>query len=92
MKLSTYLSAKRGRIVAVARKVGLAPAFLSQMAHGTRPVPAEHCAALERATEGAVRRWDLRPADWDRIWPELAHLEEAPPAPAAAAAPARPRG
>lgn len=81
MKLSTYLTAARGRTAAVARKVGLAPAYLSQIANGTRPVPAEHCAALERATGGEVRRWDLRPDDWDRIWPELKDAEGAPPAP-----------
>ena len=82
MKLSTYLGAERGRIAAVARAVGLAPAYLSQIVNGTRPVPAEHCAALERATGGAVRRWDLRPGDWDRIWPELKNTEGAPPVPA----------
>lgn len=25
-----------------------------------------------------VRRWDLRPADWHRIWPELIGAEGAP--------------
>lgn len=81
MKLSMYLSAERGRTAAVAREVGIAPAYLSQIANGTRPVPAEHCAALERATGGKVRRWDLRPEDWHRIWPELQGTEGAPPAP-----------
>lgn len=36
-----------------------------------RGVPIEHCAAIEQATNGAVRRWDLRPTDWWKIWPEL---------------------
>ena len=36
-------------------------------------VPIEHCAAIERATAGAVTRQDLRPNDWESIWPELAH-------------------
>ena len=33
---------------------------------------AEYCAGLERATNGAVTRKDLRPNDWASIWPELA--------------------
>lgn len=35
-------------------------------------VPVEHCAAIERATGGAVTRRELRPDDWAAIWPELA--------------------
>ena len=30
------------------------------------------CVEIERATDGAVTRRDLRPDDWERIWPELA--------------------
>ena len=41
-------------------------------------VPIEHCAAIERATSGAVRRWHLRPEDWHRIWPELIGHPDAP--------------
>lgn len=35
-------------------------------------IPIEHCAAIEIATEGAVTRRDMRPDDWQKIWPELA--------------------
>lgn len=31
----------------------------------------EHCSAIERFTAGAVTRRDLRPDDWQDIWPEL---------------------
>lgn len=41
-------------------------------------VPAEYCASIERATKGAVMRWDLRPEDWRVIWPELARKRNAP--------------
>lgn len=44
---------------------------------------------LERATGGAVRRWDLRPADWHLIWPELVGTEGAPAAPVCAREAAR---
>lgn len=33
---------------------------------------ASYCVAIERATGGAVTRRDLRPDDWQSIWPELA--------------------
>ncbi len=41
-------------------------------------VPSEHCASIEMATKGVVTRKDLRPKDWQRIWPELvaAHAQE----------------
>lgn len=29
------------------------------------------CSAIERASDGAVTRQDLRPNDWQDIWPEL---------------------
>ena len=47
-----------------------------------RGVPLEHCAAIEHVTGGAVRRWDLRPDDWHRIWPELIGAAGAPDVPA----------
>lgn len=33
------------------------------------------CTALERESAGAVTRRDLRPDDWQLIWPELAQPE-----------------
>ncbi|MGT2453756.1 YdaS family helix-turn-helix protein [Cupriavidus basilensis] len=56
----------------LARKVGLAPTVVYQWRAGIRPVPVDRCAAVERATDGAVTRKDLRPDDWQEIWPELA--------------------
>lgn len=50
-----------------------------------RGVPTEHCAAIERAVCGAVMRWDLRPDDWHRIWPELVGAPGAPAIPDATA-------
>ena len=42
-----------------------------------RDVPVEHCTAIERITDGAVTRQELRPNDWQAIWPELAEKQEA---------------
>lgn len=52
----------------------------------TRGVPVDQCAAVELASGGKVKRWDLRPADWHRIWPELVGAEGAPTVPAQEAA------
>ena len=44
-------------------------------------MPIERCVPIERATQGAVTRRDLRPDDYLDIWPELAHTQAiAPPA------------
>lgn len=48
---------------------------------GTIP-GAEYCALIEAATGGRVTRKDLRPDDWQVIWPELAQAQ-VQPAPAA---------
>ncbi len=37
---------------------------------GRKPGPI-YCVAIERATNGLVTRRELRPDDWQAIWPEL---------------------
>lgn len=44
------------------------------------------CSDIERESGGVVRRWDLRPHDWRRVWPELVSHPDAPPVPAEAGA------
>lgn len=75
MDLKTYIkTAERGAAARVAEHVGVHPVMVSQWASGTKPVPAERCPAIERATEGAVKADEMR-ADvvWVRIpdpdWP-----------------------
>lgn len=41
------------------------------MVYGVKAVPLEQCVPIERATQGQVTRRDLRPLDWQAIWPEL---------------------
>lgn len=57
---------------ALADLLSVKPATVSQWRNGIRPIPIERCSDIERATNGAVSRRDLRPDDWERIWPELA--------------------
>ena len=78
MQLSTFLRQQRGRIAYIAGHMGWAPAYLSQMAAGRRPVPVERAAELERMCGFEVRRWDLFPDRWSQIWPELVGTEGAP--------------
>jgi len=70
MNLATYLKTTCPNKAAFAREIGVSNAMLYQFEMGIRPVPAKHCPAIERATAGKVTRQDLRPADWQRIWPE----------------------
>ena len=86
MNLSAYLKEERGRAASVAASVGIAPGYLSQIANGARPAPAEKCPAIEQACGDMVRRWDLRPHDWHRIWPELIGTDGAPDVPVQPAA------
>jgi DNA-binding transcriptional regulator YdaS (Cro superfamily) len=78
MELLKYLAAERGRNSRVAHAARLAATFLSQIANGQRPAPPDKVPAIEAACEMQVRRWDLRPDDWHRIWPELIGAEGAP--------------
>ncbi|MEF8755966.1 MAG: helix-turn-helix domain-containing protein [Accumulibacter sp.] len=59
--------------------LGVSPQAVCFWRDGKRRFPAELCAAIERATGGAVTRRDLRPDDWARIWPELADANHSAP-------------
>jgi DNA-binding transcriptional regulator YdaS (Cro superfamily) len=60
----------------MARILVVTPAMINQLMKGSRPVPIEHCLAIEQATEGKVTRQDLRPNDFWKIWPDLTHLAQ----------------
>lgn len=78
MKLLDYVKTTRGGQFALATELGITPVLINQWANEKRPVPPERCVQIERATKGAVARPDLRPDDWERIWPELA-TQKSPP-------------
>lgn len=61
-----------GSITALAKSIGVVPSAISNWLARGGDIPIEHCTSIERATNGAVTRKDLRPNDWSRIWPELA--------------------
>jgi len=83
MRLRTFLdTAPRGAGAALARALQVDPVMITQWANGVKQTPVVRCMAIERATDGAVRRWDLCP-DWAQHWPELIGTPGAPdPTPA----------
>lgn len=72
MKLADYFAAERGAQSRLAAATEIPAPMLSQWASGVRPIPIDRCVPIETATGGAVTRRDLRPDDWQEIWPELA--------------------
>ena len=65
-----------GSQAALARVMAVTPAMVNQLIKGARPVPIEHCLAIELAT--GVTRQELRPNDFWKIWPDLSHLAPVP--------------
>jgi DNA-binding transcriptional regulator YdaS (Cro superfamily) len=72
MNLTTWTNAERRRSLALAQSIGVTAPVVSDWSTGKKAVPIGRCVAIERATDGAVTRRDLRPHDWQEIWPELA--------------------
>ena len=72
---------KAGGPTKVAAELGVSAQAVCFWRDAKRSFPVEHCARMEALTSGAVRRWDLRPDDWHRIWPELIGAEGAPDVP-----------
>lgn len=81
MNLKEYTdSLPRGGVSALASTLGISTVYLHQLAarqNGREP-SAELSVLIERASQSSVMRWELRPEDWHRIWPELIGAEGAP--------------
>lgn len=70
MKLKDYTDTHTQ--ISLAKLIGIAPSFVNQWVKGSRPVPITACVVIESVTNGAVTRQELRPDDFQKIWPELA--------------------
>ena len=81
MNLTAYLQTPGLNKAAFAREIGVSNAMLYQFENGIRPVPPKHCPAIEKATASKVTRQELRPDDWQQIWPELARRRTKPALP-----------
>ena len=71
MKLSEYTKKYHGGQTELAKQLGVPTQLVWQWSSEVRPVPIKRCVAIEAATKGKVTRKDLRPHDWQEIWPEL---------------------
>lgn len=69
MNLPDYLTKAKISQAEFAKQLGVTQGAVAQWIG--KPAPIERCVAIERATGGKVTRKDLRPADWQHIWPEL---------------------
>lgn len=56
---------------ALARHVGHAQSLIHDWLHNKKRVSVDSVPLIVRLTGGDVRHQDLRPNDWQRIWPEL---------------------
>lgn len=75
MKLKEYTAKlPRGGCGKLAEKLGISKSYLSQMVTGKAAISPTNAVAIEKATDRAVTRKDMRPADWRQIWPE--YVEE----------------
>jgi hypothetical protein len=63
---------------AFAASCGSTAGHLRNVAFSGKPCGVLLAVQWERESQFAVRRWDLRPGDWHRIWPELVGTEGAP--------------
>jgi DNA-binding transcriptional regulator YdaS (Cro superfamily) len=84
MKLKDFLNAlPRGQKSVFAAKVGIDSVYLSQIAsedQGERKFRPSAALAvrIEKASNGEVSRQNMRPEDWQEIWPELAQAIATP--------------
>lgn len=73
MQFKNWVESERGRAGALAVYLKVPPSFVSKMVSGEKPIPVTHMAGVEVFSDGQVTRKEMRPDDWQTIWPELAH-------------------
>lgn len=68
------------------KRTGTTRAYLRQIGYGNKTATPIVATSVERETDQKITRKDLRPDDWNLIWPELlAERTPDPPAKKAAA-------
>ena len=69
-----------GGLTTLANMIGVSAPTVHEWKTFKRPVPVLRCVSISKATNGAVTLQDLRPDDWQKIWPELATPDTTPQA------------
>jgi DNA-binding transcriptional regulator YdaS (Cro superfamily) len=75
MILKQYIQSERGNGMKLAEKLGVSISTISQFASGAKSISPAHAGVIFTFTAGKVSRQELRPDDFWRIWPDLAHFE-----------------
>ena len=60
----------------MASKLGVSVPTVHEWKSGKRSVPVLRCVSIVNVSNGAVSLQELRPNDWQMIWPELATAHE----------------
>lgn len=60
-EIKRAVDAVGGQQSELARRISVSPQMVHQWITGARPVPAHRCLAIEKATNGTVTRYQLRP-------------------------------
>ncbi len=76
MNLLEYLSDAGISQAHFGELLGVTQGMVNHWCNNLVPSP-ERCVAIEKATNGKVTRKNMRPDDWESIWPELANRKAA---------------
>lgn len=76
MKFTEWVTAKRGRSLAIAQALGVTPPLVSDWVTGKKQIPSQHCKAIQALSDGEVTCQEMRPDDWQMWWPELASVDQ----------------
>lgn len=64
-----------------AKKCETTRGHLQNVMYGLKSCATDLAVHIDRESNGAVRRWELRPDDWHKHWPELIGIKDAPTIP-----------
>lgn len=78
MELKTFIkSLDADRLAKFASECETTPGHIRNVMYGYRPCSPELAVLIEAKSRKTVTRQELRPDDWQRIWPELVQPAEA---------------
>jgi len=77
VNLKTYIEDKHIDRDELRIKLNVSSGMIGQWLSGHRKVTPKKCVAIEKLSGGKVTRKDLRPDDFEEIWPELVVISHA---------------
>lgn len=76
MDLNTYLTSYSISQSVAGKALSVSAGRIGHFCRGEDIPPPKVCVRIEAWSGGAVTRKELRPEDWQLIWPELAELPQ----------------